>query len=103
MLTLRANDFRHILPELVKSVQESGVAPRLARIEGVMGVGKSQLANMLADELSAEPHVVHGDHYAYPDKSNRPYAQAIDVNAFRARVGLFMRPKPLVVRVNGAV
>ena len=53
MLTLRTNDFRHVLPELVKHIQESGVTPRLVRIEGVMGVGKSPLADMLADALDA--------------------------------------------------
>jgi predicted AAA+ superfamily ATPase len=58
MPTLRTNDFRHVLPKLVKHIQESGVTPRLVRIEGVMRVGKTPLADMLADALSASLNVI---------------------------------------------
>jgi hypothetical protein len=92
MLTLRTNDFRHVLPELVKHVQESGVTPRLVRIEGVMGVGKSPLADMLADALDASPNAIHIDcEFAYPDKSDRPYAEAIDVNALHTRLASLLQ------------
>jgi hypothetical protein len=92
MLTLRTNDFRHVLPELVKHIQESGVTPRLVRIEGVMGVGKSPLADMLADALDASPNAIHIDcEFAYPDKSDRPYAEAIDVNALHTRLASLLQ------------
>jgi hypothetical protein len=93
-LMLRTNDFRHVLPQLVKCVQESGVTPRLVRIEGVMGVGKSRLAEMLAGELD----VIRGDRFAYPDKSDRPYAQAIDRNAFRVQLtNLLQEPRWTII------
>jgi hypothetical protein len=85
MLKLRTNDFRHILPDLVKCVQESGVMPRLVRIEGVMRVGKTPLADMLAGVLGAK--VIHVEReFAYQEKLDRPYAEAIDIGAFHARL-----------------
>lgn len=93
-LMLRTNDFRHILPELVRCVQESGVTPRLIRIEGVMGVGKSLLADMLAGELD----VIRGDRFAYPEKSDRSYAEAVDRNAFRVRLmNLLQEPRWTII------
>src|SRR5262245_17851768 len=85
-LMLRTNDFRHILPELVRCVQESRVTPHLIRIEGVMGVGKSSLADMLAGELDARARLIRGDRFAYPEKSDRSYAEAVDRNAFRVQL-----------------
>ena len=68
MIALRTNDFSHVLPGLVKHIQESGVTPHLVRVDGVMGVGKSSLADMLADALDASPNVIHVDEFAYGDK-----------------------------------
>jgi hypothetical protein len=90
MLTLRTNDFSHVLPELVKHIEESGVTPHLVRIEGVMGSGKSTLADMLAGALGSAD-VVHGDKFASPDKSDRPYADAIDISALRAHLASLLR------------
>jgi hypothetical protein len=96
-LVLRTNDFRHILPELVKCVKESEVTPRLIRIEGVMNVGKSPLADMLAAELDVMD-VMHGDCFAYQEKASRAYAQAIDRDAFRVRLGNLLRePKWTII------
>jgi hypothetical protein len=91
---LRTNDFRHILPELGRRVQESEVTPRLIRIEGVMGVGKSLLAGMLAGELD----VIRGDRFAYPEKFDRSYAEAVDRNAFRVRLmNLLQEPRWTII------
>jgi hypothetical protein len=89
-LMLRTNDFRDILPELVRCVQESRVTPRLIRIEGVMGVGKSALAQMIADALTTS--VIHVEReFAHPDKSDRPYAEAINLTAFRAHLASLLQ------------
>jgi hypothetical protein len=94
MLTLRTNDFSHVLPELVKHIQESGVTPRLVRIEGAMGVGKSTLAGMLADALN----VIHVDReFASPAGSDRPYAEAIDVSALHARLASLLQNPPWTI------
>lgn len=92
MLTLRTNDFRHVLPELVQHIQESRVTPRLVRIEGVMGAGKSTLADMIADALDASPIVVHVDReFARPEESDRPYAESIDVSALHTRLARLLQ------------
>jgi hypothetical protein len=85
MLTLRTNDFSHVLPELVQHIRESGVSPRLVRVEGVMGAGKTALADMLAGALS-NGDVLHVDRLASPDESNRPYAASIDISALHAHL-----------------
>jgi hypothetical protein len=97
MLKLRTNDFRHILPELVTAVQESGVVPPLVRIEGVMQVGKTPLADMLADALGAS--VIHIEReFAYPEKLDRPYAEAIDRDALHAKLtSLLQKPTWTIV------
>jgi hypothetical protein len=52
-----------------------------------MKVGKSPLADMLAAELGViHGDVIHGDRFAYSEKYNRPYAQAIDLDAIRVRL-----------------
>jgi hypothetical protein len=91
MLTLRTNDFRHVLPELVKHIQECGVTPHLLRIEGVMGAGKTTLAEMLADALR-DAGVIHVDReFASSDESDRPYAEAIDVSGLHARLARLLQ------------
>jgi Mrp family chromosome partitioning ATPase len=95
MLTLRTNDFRHVLLELVEHVQESGA--RLVRIEGVMGAGKSTLADMLAAALR-DANVVHVDReFASPDESYCPYAEAIDISALHARLGSLLQEPRLTI------
>jgi energy-coupling factor transporter ATP-binding protein EcfA2 len=74
----------------VQHIRESGVTPRLVRIEGVMLSGKSTLADMLAAALR-HANVVHVDEFAYEDKSNRPYAEAINVSALNARLGRLLQ------------
>jgi hypothetical protein len=56
-----------------------------------MGVGKSPLVDMLADAFDASPNVIHVDEFAYRDKSNRPYAEAIDVSALNTRLASLLQ------------
>jgi hypothetical protein len=51
MLLRGANRFEDVLPDVVKSIKAAGAT--LVRIEGVMSVGKTLLADVLGDELCA--------------------------------------------------
>jgi hypothetical protein len=73
------SDLREAVPDILALAVRPTDA-KLIRIDGVMGVGKSSLADLLRPELSAQ--IVRGDDYGSP--SEGPYTSRIQLRDFQA-------------------
>jgi hypothetical protein len=93
MISRRVNRFEEIVPELAACIKQH--RSRLVRIDGVMSVGKTPLATMLAHELCASE--VHRDCFQANLQRTELHPDQVNVDGFRSHLEWCLERSPVTV------